>query len=73
MADDKGRETVMSERRPWCPICRLKVATNGNYDLPHGFYETFKEHGCDGDGRRVRDSDYGFVHDDGVVVPKWSW
>lgn len=64
-----------TDSRPWCPVCRLRVATVGNL-VPGkqvGFYETFAEHGgCDGEGRRVMDADYGFAVN-GTTVPQWEY
>ena len=59
------------KQQPWCPVCRAKTAVKGVYYPPNGFYEVFAEHGCDGDGKRVKDADYGFIQD-GVTVPAWD-
>lgn len=65
--------TISAARQPWCPVCRLQVATKGVYEPPSGgFYEVLADHDCDGDGQRVKDADYGFVRD-GVVVPSWEF
>lgn len=67
----------MSDYVPWCPVCRVQVLTEGNTtvtDGQMGFYETFAAHGgCDGEGKRVKDADYGFVTDDGRTVPEWEY
>ena len=51
-------------RMPLCPVCRLLVPTNGVYKPPNGFYEVFAPHGCDGDGRKVKDSYYDYPEND---------
>jgi hypothetical protein len=63
----------VSTSQPWCPVCRLQVGALPRYQPPNGFSEVFEDHGCDGDGRKVGDADYGFVNESGATVPPWEY